>query len=163
MQEKVEEAIACFRRALELQPDYVKALSNLGLILSRTGKLDEAKAHLQQAVAINPDHAEAHNNLGNIFLEQGLLKEAVHCYKRALMCRPDFAGAHSNLLVCRNYDPDAGPEALELEHRRWAIQHAPADPHPSHKNTRDPDARCASGIFRPTSAGTPSRTSSSRS
>ena len=52
------------------------------------------------------------NNLGNIFLEQGLLKEAVHCYKRTLMCRPDFTGAHSNLLVCRNYDPDAGPEAV---------------------------------------------------
>ena len=149
LQGKIAQAISYFRRALELQPEYVEALSSLGLVLSSTGNLDEAKAYLRQAVALNPNQAEAHNNLGNIFLEQGLLKEAARCYERALVCRPDFAGAHSNLLVCRNYDPDAEPEALELEHRRWATQHSPAGPYASHTNIRDPERPLRVGYFSP--------------
>ena len=43
-QGKPDEALACYRRALELKPDYAEAHSNLGIALKDQGKLEEAVA-----------------------------------------------------------------------------------------------------------------------
>ena len=96
-QGKLDEAVACYRRALELKPDYAEAHNNLGNALKDQGKLDEAVACYRRALELKPDFAEAHNNLGNALKEQGKLDEAVACYRRALELKPDFAEAHGNL------------------------------------------------------------------
>ena len=92
-----DEAVACYRRALELKPDYAEAHNNLGNALKDQGKLDEAVACYRRALELKPDYAEAHNNLGNALKEQGKLDEAVACYRRALELKPDYAEAHNNL------------------------------------------------------------------
>ena len=91
------EAVACYRRALELKPDYAEAHNNLGNALKDQGKLDEAVACYRRALELKPDFAEAHNNLGNALKDQGKLDEAVACYRRALELKPDYAEAHNNL------------------------------------------------------------------
>ena len=48
-QGKLDEAAACFRRALELNPDFVGAHSNLGNVLEEQGRLDEAVACYRRA------------------------------------------------------------------------------------------------------------------
>ena len=60
---KLDEAVACYRRALELKPDYAEAHNNLGNALNDQGKLDEAVACYRRALELKPDYAEAHNNL----------------------------------------------------------------------------------------------------
>jgi len=96
-QQKTDEAIACYRRALELQPDYAIAHNNLGVAFKVQGKLEAAAACCRRALELNPDYAEAHNNLGNALKDQGNLDEAVPWFCRALELKPDFAEAHSNL------------------------------------------------------------------
>ena len=96
-QGKLDEAVACYRRALELKPDFAEAHNNLGLALKDQGKLDEAVACYRRALELKPDFAEAHYNLGNTLNDQGKLDEAVACYRRALELKPDFAEAHNNL------------------------------------------------------------------
>ena len=96
-QGKLDEAVACYRRALELKPDYAEAHNNLGVAFKDQGKLDEAVACYRRALELKPDYAEAHNNLGNALKDQGKLDEAVACYRRALELKPDFAEAHNNL------------------------------------------------------------------
>ena len=96
-QGKLDEAVACYRRALELKPDYAEAHNNLGNALKDQGKLDEAVACYRRALELKPDFAEAHNNLGIALKDQGKLDEAVACYRRALELKPDFAEAHNNL------------------------------------------------------------------
>ena len=96
-QGKPDEAVACFRRALELKPDYAEAHYNLGNALKDQGKLDEAVACYRRALELKPDFAEAHNNLGIVLSDQGKPDEAIACYRRALELKPDYAGAHSNL------------------------------------------------------------------
>src|SRR5208283_728347 len=58
-----DDAIAHYRKALEIEPDHVAAHNNLGLALAGRGQVDEAIAHYQKALEVNPDYAEAHNNL----------------------------------------------------------------------------------------------------
>ena len=107
-QGKLDEAIVCYRRALELKPDYAEAHNNLGAPCEEQGKLDDAVACYRRALELKPDYAEAHNNLGNALKDQGKLDEAVACYRRALELKPDFAEAHSNLGDCVERTGESG-------------------------------------------------------
>jgi protein O-GlcNAc transferase len=50
-------AIATFRRAIELRPDFPMAHNNLATALKDSGKIDEALAAYQTGVDLNPDYA----------------------------------------------------------------------------------------------------------
>ncbi len=92
-----DEAIAQFRKALEVRPDNAEAQNNLGRALLQNGNADEAITHFQKALQINPGYAGAHNNLGNALLPKDRVDEAIIQYQTALQIKPDFAEAHNNL------------------------------------------------------------------
>ena len=93
-QGKLDEAVACCRRARELKPDFAEAHNNQGNALKAQGKLDEAVACYRRALELKPDFAEAHSNLGVALKGQGKLDGAAACCRRALELKPDFAEAH---------------------------------------------------------------------
>jgi tetratricopeptide (TPR) repeat protein len=93
----LDEAIASFRKAVEIKPHYVEAHNNLGLALQRRGRFEEAIASFNSALRIKADYAEAHNNLGAALKHQGHLEEAVASLQRAICLAPDLAEAHNNL------------------------------------------------------------------
>ena len=94
---QVDEAIAHYRKALEIKPDYAEAHNNLGVALAGRGQVDEAIAHYRKALEIKPDYAEAHNNLGIALAGRGQVDEAIAHYRKALEIKPDYAEAHNNL------------------------------------------------------------------
>ena len=94
---QLEEAVACYRALLLLNPDYAGVHTNLGTALCELGRLDEAEASYRQALAIAPHDPEAHNNLGTLLYQQGRLEEAVAAYAKAIALRPGHAQAHNNL------------------------------------------------------------------
>ena len=96
-QGKLDAAVASYRRALALQPNYIEACNNLGNALIDQGKLEEAVASFRRALVLDPKFADSHNNLGNALKEQGKLEEAAASYRRAIALRPAYAEAHSNL------------------------------------------------------------------
>jgi protein O-mannosyl-transferase len=59
----LDEAIVCYRKALQINADYAIAHYNLGVALLQTGQVDEAISHYQRALQIKPDYTEALNNL----------------------------------------------------------------------------------------------------
>jgi Flp pilus assembly protein TadD len=124
----LDEAIACFRRALQLKPDYAEAHSNLGTVLKDQGKLDEAVACFRRALELKPDFAGAHGNLGNALREQGKLDEAVACCCRALALQPDLAEVHSNLGIVFK-DQGKLDEALACYRRAMELKPDYADAH----------------------------------
>ncbi len=65
---QLDEAVAQFQKALEINPNDAEAHINLGNALFRKGQPDEAIAQFQKALEINPSDAEAHSNLGNALL-----------------------------------------------------------------------------------------------
>jgi tetratricopeptide (TPR) repeat protein len=96
---KLSDAIAHYRAALAIKPDYFLIHSNLGNALLRANQLDEAIVQLQDAIRINPNYAQAYNNLGGAFMEKGQAVEAISNYEKALQIKPDYAGAFNNLGV----------------------------------------------------------------
>ncbi len=96
-QAQPEAAIACFRRALDIEPQLAAAHSNLGALLGDRGEPDAAMAHLRRAVALQPDHAEAWCNLGIAQRLQGAMDEAVASARRACALQPDNVAALNNL------------------------------------------------------------------
>jgi Flp pilus assembly protein TadD len=55
----VQKAIAAFRRAVELKPDYVQAHKQLGFALLGTGDRAGARAELEQYVRLAPNASDA--------------------------------------------------------------------------------------------------------
>jgi len=96
---KHEEAMAGYRRALDLDPYMVPALINLANIHYARDEIAEAQALYERAIALDSDVFEAHFNLGNICHDLGRYVEAIACYRSALHLNPSYADAHFYMAV----------------------------------------------------------------
>ena len=88
LQGRLNEAEACFRRALQLDPDYVGALIGLGTIEAAKGDPQSALKRFQSAVEIEPHDAEAHFACARHFEAMGRTDEALAAYFRTLEFNP---------------------------------------------------------------------------
>jgi len=96
-QGRFEEAVAHYRTALAINPNYAVNHYNLGNTLLRTGQVDDAISHFQRALQIQPDYPEAEMDLGSALRAKGELEAAIVDFQKALALRPDYAEAHYNL------------------------------------------------------------------
>ena len=90
-------SIDCYLRALEMNPNFVEALNNLGLAYKGLGKWQESEACLLRAIRLRPQNATAFNSLGNLYVAGNRNAEAEDCFRKALEIHPDFAEACNNL------------------------------------------------------------------
>ncbi|MEI6150603.1 MAG: tetratricopeptide repeat protein, partial [bacterium] len=98
-QDRLDEAIASYSKAVWLKPVLAVAHFNLGIILQEEDRLDEAETSYRKVLQINPNYPTAHNNLGAVLHEQNRLDEAEACYRKALQIKPDLAETQSNLAL----------------------------------------------------------------
>jgi tetratricopeptide (TPR) repeat protein len=106
-EERLEEAIDHFHRAIECDRSYAPAHNNLGNALHRQGKQVEAEASCRKAIALEPDYAHAHTVLGCVLRKQERVDEAIAILRRALDLNADDTSALINLgaLLCdRKHD-----------------------------------------------------------
>jgi tetratricopeptide (TPR) repeat protein len=73
---QTNEAIACFRQALDQREDLERAHYNLGVMMHSKGQDREALAHLQRSIQLNPRRGGARFMIGNMLVQQGLWREA---------------------------------------------------------------------------------------
>jgi tetratricopeptide (TPR) repeat protein len=115
-----EEAVACYRRALELRPGMAEALNNLGNALRATGDSEGAMEAYRQALTQRSIYPEAHNNLGALLQQDGKFEDAEGELRTAIAQNPRYIEAHNNLaqlLSSRKRDVEALAvlgEALKL-------------------------------------------------
>jgi tetratricopeptide (TPR) repeat protein len=94
---RLEEAAACLRKAVEINPDAAAAHINLGNALRAKGDLDGAIAECRTAVRLQPDFAAAYSDLGTALQAKGDLDGAIGEFRTTLRLQPDDAIAHTNL------------------------------------------------------------------
>ena len=101
---QLQDAIAHYREALQVDPTYAPAYNNLGLIQAGRGEFENAIEHYRQALRINPAYADAHTNLGNALVSRGEVEEAIYHFRQALRINPSDMKTHNNLgLVLANH------------------------------------------------------------
>jgi protein O-mannosyl-transferase len=94
---QLDEAMAHFQKAVDLNPNYAEAHNNLGIALSEKGRAADGMAEFQKALEIEPNNFDAHSNLGEALLKEGRLDEAIVQYQEALEIYADDADDHCSL------------------------------------------------------------------
>jgi len=93
----LKEAIDCYQKVIQLNPNFADAHIKLGRALQSEGQIDDAISCYQKIIKINPNDAGIYFNLGVVLQDKGQLDEAISCYQKALALNLNIAGIHNNL------------------------------------------------------------------
>jgi Tfp pilus assembly protein PilF/ADP-heptose:LPS heptosyltransferase len=94
---RLEPAIDCYRRALEIAPDLVQAHGNLAAALMEMDQDEAAEREYRAVLARSPHYADALVNYGNLQRKHGKLEAAIALYRQAVASAPVHGMAHTNL------------------------------------------------------------------
>ncbi len=97
LQGRLEDAGAAYRRALEIDREYVGALIGLGQVEAQLGQAESALERFDLAIEIDPNQSEAHFSQGRVFEALGRTDDALSAYFRALELDP--GSVHISLRV----------------------------------------------------------------
>jgi protein O-GlcNAc transferase len=126
--DRIPEAEALLRRAVEAAPAYAEPRFRLAQLYERAGFPDLALGALEEAVSVDPDHPEAQNELASMLLERGgddALPRALAHAQRAEALEPAYLPATFNqgVILAKLGDADAARPLLER-----VVQHPGAGP-----------------------------------
>jgi tetratricopeptide (TPR) repeat protein len=110
-QDKLDEAIAEFKEAIRINPNYACAYCRLGATYSAKRELDSAIAAYEKAIEMKPGCADVHYCLGNAYKHERMLDDAIVAYREAIRLKPDHANAH-HFLGHVYFDGDMLDEAI---------------------------------------------------
>ena len=111
---QLDDAVAHFRKALEICVDCWEVHFNLGHVLAKKGDWLNAITSYRAALQAWPTpNAHNHNDLGICLAKVGKTDEAVEQFRKALRIDRDFPDAHRNLAVLQ----------LQLGQREEAVIH----------------------------------------
>jgi tetratricopeptide (TPR) repeat protein len=105
-----DEALASFRKALQLDSTHVGALFGMANVLRATNRRTEAAGYLQQLVALHPRVPLFLNELGTLYMSMRNFIEARRFLERAVILDPDYGLAQENLKTLSQMEREA--EAL---------------------------------------------------
>ncbi len=112
----IDNAIAAYKVAVRLKPDYAGTHTNLGLALQKKGEIDAAITEYREVIRLKPDYAVGHNLLGLALEAQGNLDGAVACYRKSIALDP-------NSSLTRNHTRNA--LANVLGNQAWDLANSP--------------------------------------
>ena len=93
----LEQAIECYRAALNIDPDHWETRHLLGLAYYQKGDIRRALKHILKALEQYPDYPDAHSNIGLVFESISDYERATEHYLRAIELNPKHLEAHINL------------------------------------------------------------------
>ena len=93
----LDRAVAEFREALVLSPDFPDTHWHLGVALAATGATLEAVGHLKRAVELNPRQGQVQYDLGRLLVQLSAPDEALVHLGAATELMPESPEAHNDL------------------------------------------------------------------
>ena len=94
-----EEAIAEYKKVLEIRPEHGMAHASLMGLYRHLGRLEEGERQYRTVSEINPNIPEVHYNYGFLLLDGGNPQQAITAFEQALELNPSYVDAHVNLAV----------------------------------------------------------------
>jgi Flp pilus assembly protein TadD len=96
---KWSDAVAAFRKALELNPYYVDVRNDLGTALVLAGDREEGKKEFHQAFSdpTNPTPEISARNLGQVYFEEKNYAEAINWFRTSLNRNKAYSDAYLGL------------------------------------------------------------------
>lgn len=88
------EAIPLFRKAIEFEPENMKAKFFLGLSYKKTDQIDKAIEYIQQAREMNPNDFYILHHLADAYMRAGKHDKAVEAARQSLGVKPDYMESH---------------------------------------------------------------------
>lgn len=106
---RLEEAAKQFDKALQINPDYLKARSHKGKALLEQGKFNEAISWFAEMVRTVPEYPDAQYLLGVTYARKGEYEKSIPLFEAALRLRPNWPDAYNDLalayLLLGKYEP----------------------------------------------------------
>jgi tetratricopeptide (TPR) repeat protein/glycosyltransferase involved in cell wall biosynthesis len=96
-QGKLDEAIAAYQEAIEINPGYASSYCELGEVLQQQGKLDEAIAAYQEATELGPEVSLFHRSLAGALATNNQFDEAVASYRTSVKLDSNSAEVYKEL------------------------------------------------------------------
>jgi len=87
-QDRIDESILCYRNALRLDPNLVRAYYHLSVALIKKDLLDEAMQSIVIALKLKPDYTDALYQAGFILGRKNKPDEAIACFEKLLRIEP---------------------------------------------------------------------------
>ena len=117
-QKKLNEAIAAYRKAIQLDPKNVEGRVNLGAALAEQNKWDEAITTARQLLnapnesyGSTTTHVIAHTLLGAILAKQGKLEAGIQAFEQAIKLDPNLDLPQNSLREAKRLQiPQSPPE-----------------------------------------------------
>jgi tetratricopeptide (TPR) repeat protein len=94
-----DRAVAEFKTAIEINPNYADAYHNLANTYQQMGQADAAVANYEKALSINPQLWQSYQNLAAIAFDRGDFQKALENIKKALEIDPQNPQLQNNLKV----------------------------------------------------------------
>lgn len=99
---RFREAIAAFKRVLELEPGNASHLVGAARLAIAAQQYDQARDYLNTAKKIEPELTELQYTMGRLHHMTGELDSAEDCYRKAIAARPGHATAYVELGTLRD-------------------------------------------------------------
>jgi serine/threonine protein kinase len=98
---RTEDAMRCYDKCLDLNPQYADAWHGKGLDFFVLGRDEEAIDCYDKALELDPRKADAWNQKGISLGSLGRFEEAIKCFDKALELNPNYTRARSSRELAR--------------------------------------------------------------
>jgi tetratricopeptide (TPR) repeat protein len=92
----IQQTLANYNKAIELDPKNSLAYNNRGLVYDKQGDYQQAISDYSQAIELAPTNFAAFTNRGVVYYRQGNYQQAIADYNQALELNPQNATAYYN-------------------------------------------------------------------
>ena len=116
-QNRTQESIESFEKAIELNPDFYEAHYNIAQILISQNRQDEALVHLEKIYSLRPNDTENLLNLAKVEYVKGYLTKSYNYLKKINSTASQYDEAQIYIARIEKRQAELGLEAKIKEHQ----------------------------------------------
>ena len=114
-QQDFTQAIAHYKKATELAPDYSTAYNILGYAYRQNEAYSDAENAFKKYIELIPNDPNPYDSYAELLLKMGRFDEAITQYNKALSIQPNFVNSHFGIAAALAYQGKASEAQAELE------------------------------------------------